>query len=329
MPVYIAFCVLCRAHSVGGSSAVFTGVCLAGVLLAVTSPVAHRFRFLLSSPCAAGMMLAGALTVTVMQTDNYFGIGAVGNTVKEMLTDYVSRGFHPNWRGILYGTIVMVVMITFPRKFKKASLYVRPAFLALLGTLVLNIFLNPTYMPSAIDEAGSPAAVSFPIFSGDFDFSAIPYGILCGAALWILLTYIRLCDEKYEKTDMLFAGAVNVILSVLPGAFYPAKKPKKYLPVIVAFCICAALSALMLIPLSSVGARMPVASCAVVLIVGAWQAVKWSKLKRAFSSPCNIAFFTVTVLLTLLTDVIIGTTVAALLSFVFTRLKGCEALPNE
>ena len=108
-------------------------------------------------------MLAGALTVTVMQTNDYFAIGGEGNMIRDMLASYVSKGFHPNWRGVLYGTITMVILITFPRKFKKASLTVRPAFLALVFTLLLNLWLNPSYMPTSIKEIArsAPAAAHF------------------------------------------------------------------------------------------------------------------------------------------------------------------------
>lgn len=329
MPVYVMFGILCNAHSRGGDTAVLIAVCLAGILLIGSSPFTEFFRSLVSSPCVAAVMLAGALTVTVMQTDNYFGIGAVGNTVREMLTDYVSRGFHPNWRGVLYGTIVMVVMITFPRKFKKASLFIRPAFLALIGTLVLNLFLNPSYTQTAIAEAGAPAAFKLSVFAGDFDFSAIPYGVLCGAAMWILLLYVRLCDSEAKRSDTVFSGIMNIAFSLVPGMFHPARKPKKYLDTAAAFCICAAIAAIMFIPFSTYTARMPVHSCAVVLIVGAWQAVNPKKLKAAFSSPAAVILFTLTLLASLLTNLAVGTLFAALVGAVYSKIKGCEALPNE
>ena len=59
--------------------------------------------------------------MTILQTNNYFGINATGVSAVDMLLSYRSFGFHANWRTVLYGTIVLVLMITYPRKFKKAS----------------------------------------------------------------------------------------------------------------------------------------------------------------------------------------------------------------
>ncbi len=47
-------------------------------------------------------------------------------------------------------------------------------------------------------------------------------------------------------------------------------------------------------------ARIPVHCCAVVLIVGAWQSVKWSEVKKAFSSTLNIFIFAVIIIFGLL-----------------------------
>ena len=116
---------------------------ISAILLLLFEILFFRFENLSEGAEYAGFMLASAFGVTALVTNDYFGIGAEGSTVVEMIKSYVSFGFHPNWRGILYGTIVMVLMITIPRKFKKISKFVCPALIALIVIYVMNIFLIP------------------------------------------------------------------------------------------------------------------------------------------------------------------------------------------
>ena len=116
MPLIISFLIL-------GLNPVrsFSASIICCVLIIISSFFTDKIKNLFTSPVLSGIMLAGALTVTVLFTTDYFGIGATGNSVAEMIKSYISLGFHPNWRGVLYGTIVLVIMVTFPRKFKKAD----------------------------------------------------------------------------------------------------------------------------------------------------------------------------------------------------------------
>ena len=70
----------------------------------------------------AGAIFGLAFSVTALLTTYYFGIGATGAYTFEILKNYRYLGFHPNWRGVFYGTITLFAMITYPRKFKKLSI---------------------------------------------------------------------------------------------------------------------------------------------------------------------------------------------------------------
>lgn len=327
MPVYMGFSTVSYAYAVGGTVACSAAVCFSGLLLAACAPFAEKLRRFISPACTAGLMLAGALTVTVMQTNDYFAIGGEGNMIRDMLASYVSKGFHPNWRGVLYGTITMVILITFPRKFKKASLTVRPAFLALVFTLLLNLWLNPSYMPTSIKEIGAigrPQLLTFDAI-GAAGSKALITGLICGAALWLQLLYLRLSDKDSERSDLVFGGVFNILISLLPGAFLPTKPVKKFKATAAALCFGAIMLALLFIPLAPYSARIPTASCAVVLIVGAWQSVKWGKLRAAFASPLTIVLFALSLLITLLTDIAVGTIVSAVIGAVFAGVKDSAA----
>lgn len=229
MPAFAAFLIIMFASNTFGFSAAFTILQIFGIILIFYFLVLKQSS-IPDNPVTAGLSLATALTVTVLLTTYYFGIGASGNNVKEMIASYLSLGFHPNWRGVLYGTIVMVIMITFPRKFKKFCEIVKAPFIAIIITLLLNLFLNPSDMPTAITEIGN-----FPL------------------------------------SDSISLGLLN---------------------------------------------RIPVHSLAVVMIVGAWESVKWGEIKKAFASPVSIICFILATVSTLYFGYIYGILISFVLYFI-------------
>ncbi len=287
MPVYSAVLIFELLFNIGGMLSCVIAAAVAAVLFAVSRSSEEKlFRFT-ANPAFSGLMLAGALTMTALKTNDYFGIGASGNTVVEMIKSYGSLGFHPNWRGILYGTIVMVIMITFPRKFKKASKTVSAAFIAVIFTLILNIFLIPDGAVKAIAEVGKTPLIPFELSEqlGMLSVKSVLFSVLCGAALWIL----HFETAENQKNDIRSCGVT--VISLAAAAM---------------FLLCFEL-------------RIPVASLAVVLIVGAWQSVQWSRLKKAFSSPLSFICFITVLIISLIFNLAAGAVTAAVLSLIFTR----------
>ena len=112
MSVYTSFLIAVFTFKSYGPGALSVAIISGGILLIISSFAYDKIKKLLCSSAVPSAMLATALCVTVLFTTDYFGIGAVGKTPREMIASYLSLGFHPNWRGVLYGTIVMVIMIT-------------------------------------------------------------------------------------------------------------------------------------------------------------------------------------------------------------------------
>jgi hypothetical protein len=108
----------------------------------------------------AWVTLVLALVATIILTNQYFGIGASGSTAIEMLKSYRSLGFHPHFRGLLYGTITLFAMITYPFKFRKLNKTLPSEFMTLLIPLILNLFLNPVKNLTTVNEISS-----LPIFT--------------------------------------------------------------------------------------------------------------------------------------------------------------------
>ncbi len=306
MPVYTAFIIL-----ISNADVVFPACLICLLLMILTAKHFNEIKNSFDSPAVSGILLGTALTATVLFTTDYFGIGATGETVTEMIKSYISLGFHPNWRGVLYGTIVMVIMITFPRKFKKFSKTVSAAFIGIVITLVLNFFLNPSYMPTAITEIGNDGFdlirdYLYKRFIPELNYLRI---ILCGVSLYINYFF---ASSEYNYYDNIVNNATSILIGLpLPYGFNRNKNtlPSRFLAsgiIIIFFAL-----------FSDYICRIPLHSCAVVIIVGAWQNVKWGELKKAFSGVIPVIMFIISVLSSLLFDLTIGVAISAVLSVIY------------
>lgn len=274
IPTLFNFLVLSFVFSSFGSIAATVSLLSAAIVLCFGHYISQKTNKIRNSSVISGLMLGTAIVMTVMQTTNYFGIGASGLTPREMIASYLSLGFHGNWRGVLYGTITMVILITFPRKFKTASKTISPLFISLAVSLGLNYFLNPPDMITAINEAG-PFTFEY---STNITLSGIVVSILLGIVTGLSDIYSMSCNN-YSTKEYLTTGIINIFLSPIM-CFVPKKIDKSIIQGIPAALILA----LFIIIFKDNLARIPVHSCAVILIVSAWENVKWKRVKNAFTS---------------------------------------------
>ena len=279
-----------------GAGCAGAAVLLGGAFTFLWTLLPRGARDSFSDPAVrAGFLPAAAFVTTALQTTHYFGIGAVGGTVREIIADYISLGFHPNWRGILYGTIALVLLITYPRKFKTLCKKISPAFAVLLIVLPLQLLLVPDAVHSPINEIGrlqlrEIAGGAF--LRGSFTPAAIP-AILCSALSLALLTAPALTDNRARQLS-----GLQLCTGFLGGVPCTADNGSRSR---LCACVCAVLSAaLYFVPGLH---RMPVHALAVILIVTAWQTVTWSDLRMAFSGARNILCFLCAALLPILAGV--------------------------
>ena len=329
MPIYLSFIIFGYVTYAYELGIAITASIICGILLMISSCFYEKAKSLISSPAVSGVMLATALTATVLFTTDYFGIGATGNTVREMIASYISLGFHPNWRGVLYGTVVMVIMITFPRKFKKFSKIISASFIALAVTLILNLFLNPSFMPSAINELPAakpsdliasfiPGVKILSLMSCFSSIKSVLTAVASGVALFIASFYALVSNGTPDKKDFIASGIANGISGGLFYAPLPYGINKRnYLPRVTAAIIVVVLAVLG----GDLLARIPLHSCAVVIIVGAWKSVKWGEIKKAFSGLLPVIVFTVSVISCLTLDLIYGVIISALASMLLSLKK--------
>ncbi len=282
-----------------GTAAAGAAIALSGIFAFVLS----RFikKGLLLSEVKIAFIVAGAFCTTALQTTNYFGIGAVGADTVEIIKDYISLGFHGNWRGVLYGTVVLVIMVTYPRKFKNFSKKVPASFLSVAVTLIMNLFLNPDREFTAIDEIGY---MSFVPFSGSaflkdgFDVRCIPLVLCTAFAIALTVTEFSEDREKLPRKNLV-VSAVNTaggFMGAVPVYSVSSKKRN-----VAENLACAVFTMLFFFLCPSVFSRIPLHSLAVILIVGAWQSVDWHGISTVFGKgKKSVLIFTVSLFVTVI-----------------------------
>ena len=265
-----------------GTGFAFLAMLIGGLLFLIVHLVLQKnnIKIELTDAAKAGLALGAAFLATVILTKDYFGIAASGNTAIEMLKSYRSNGFHANWRGVLYGTITLVIMITWPRKFRTFKKYLPAPFMALLIPLVFNMLLNREAYRTPVYETGEYAIADLSVL---FNFSANEH------PWWMLaLTGIGFCVCLFAvnaffgttKEDSTGFAVGNVLVSpfCLPMRSYEFGKTG-LVGGLVGAATVVALSCVF--PLVS---RMPTHSLAVVLITLGWQSVPWGLIAKSFKS---------------------------------------------
>ena len=279
-----------------GAGAAGAAVLLGGLFTFLLSLLPRSARERMTHPAVrTGFLLAAAFVTTALQTTNYFGIGAVGGTVREIIADYISMGFHPNWRGILYGTIAMVLLITYPRKYKTLCKKIAPAFVVLLIVFPLHLLLVPHAAGSPITEIGKPdfsVAADGMFLRGAFPAGAVPL-ILCAALSLAFLTDPALSVARTQQLSCvrMCAGFFGGIPCDTDG------QPRGALSALTSAAVTAALY---LLPGLS---RFPVHALAVILIVTAWQSVPWGDVRKSFAHVRSALLFFAALLLSVLAGV--------------------------
>ncbi len=227
----------------------------------------------------AWITLILALVATVILTNHYFGIGASGSTAIEMLKSYRSLGFHPHFRGLLYGTITLFAMITYPFKFRKLNKKLPAEFMTLLIPLVLNLFLNPEKELTTINEID---ALSF-----NYHTYAMPFGtsttfekeniipIILGCLYFGFLIFLR--SSKKSTTRNALINMANGALSFLPARQFEITDYS-----LISALVTIVVSGAVIFLFPNALARIPMHCVGALLIVSAWQQVPYKNLSLLF-----------------------------------------------
>lgn len=247
-------------------------VCIAGgaiIYLILSKNIKRNSRV---NSIIAWVTLILAIVATVILTNHYFGIGASGSTAIEMLKSYRSLGFHPHFRGLLYGTITLFAMITYPFKFKKLNKILPAEFMTLLIPFVLNLILNPKKELTTVNEINT-FNIPFVFPKAFEELNITP--IILGCLYFTFVLFLRSGENDNIRNTVI--NAINGNLSFLPVRQFDITSYSA-VSAIITIVVCGVVifvfpDALSRIPLHCVGA---------LLIVSAWQQVPYKNLSLLF-----------------------------------------------
>lgn len=247
-------------------------ICIVGgvimyYLLSKTIKRNHRINSVI-----AWATLILALIATVILTNQYFGIGASGGTAIEMLKSYRSLGFHPHFRGLLYGTITLFAMITYPFKFRKLNKKLPAEFMTLLIPFILNLFLNPERELTTVNEIDTfKIPFDFPkVFE---DANIVP--IILGCFYFGFILFLRSSEKNVSRNVL--TNMANGIISSLPARQFDITS---YSLISAVVTIIVSSTTIFLFP--NILARIPMHCVGALLIVSAWQQVPYKNLTLLF-----------------------------------------------
>ncbi len=252
-----------------------------------------------------GGALGLAIGVTVMLTNVYFGIGSFGGTVFEMLKNYRYLGFHPNFRGLLFGTITLFTMITYPFKFRKLNKYLPAEFITVLVPFLINLLLNPDPLTTTTNEyvfASAKVALTA-------DFSNTPQLTdVLGASLALGLIFYGFSGTR----DKLFP-ATNITTGALSGNVVGTYPIRGYSKISAATVIIT--SSVVIFCCSSLISRLPLPCVGSMLIVSAWQHVPFRGISSTAKEKSVIKIFTLVICA--VSFIVFSTPVATMICAVF------------
>ena len=227
----------------------------------------------------AWITLMLALIATVILTNIYFGIGASGSTAIEMLKSYRSLGFHPHFRGLLYGTITLFAMITYPFKFRKLNKTLPAEFMTLLVPLILNLFLNPDREFTTVNEieffSNNKLLSLIPfVFSGKVE-TITPSTLIIGSVFLGFVLYLR--SSKENTMTNTISNLTSSHFSFLPVRQFDITSYS-----LVSAIVTILVSGAVIILCPNILARIPMHCVGALLIVSAWQQVPYKNLALLF-----------------------------------------------
>ena len=323
-----------------------SGVLMAGFLSGIILIVAALCKVgklvsYLPSPVITGFTSGIAIIIALGQIDNFFGTKSVGeNAIQKIISYFNGEGsFTPNWWAVMFGAMVMVIMIVYPKKWNGV---VPSSLVGIIVALVVNMIVFPEGVVAEVGDIPRSLVTKDSLIVNGFDFSNITQLIMPAVSVAALgMIESLLCGAsagkmKGERLDaqreLIAQGIGNMVIPLLGGVPATAaiartsvaiKSGGQTRLVSIVHSIVLILSMFLL---GGVMSRIPLAALAGVLMVTAFRMNEWHAIKSIFGKKfkSSILQYLITMIATVVFDltvaIVIGV-VAAMLVFI---IKSCE-----
>lgn len=318
------------AGFISGAILIIAAVCRVGKLVSY-----------LPAPVITGFTSGIAIIIALGQIDNFFGTHSVGENQIAKIGSYFSGtgNFNPNWWAVMFGGLVVLIMIVYPKKWNAV---VPSSLVGIIVALIVNMVLFEQGTVAEVGAIPSSLVTDDSIIRKGFDFANITNlimpamsiaalgmieSLLCGASAG------KMKGERLDASRELIAqGIGNMVIPLLGGVPATAaiartsvaiKSGGQTRLVSVFHSVVLILSMFLL---GGVMSRIPMAALAGVLMVTAFRMNDWAAIKSIFKKKfkSSILQYVLTMVSTVVFDLTVAIVIGVVAAMIVFVVKSSE-----
>ena len=318
------------AGFISGAILIIAAVCRVGKLVSY-----------LPAPVITGFTSGIAIIIALGQIDNFFGTHSVGENQIAKIGSYFSGtgNFNPNWWAVMFGGLVVLIMIVYPKKWNAV---VPSSLVGIIVALIANMVFFEQGTVAEVGAIPSSLVTDDSIIRKGFDFANITNlimpavsiaalgmieSLLCGASAG------KMKGERLDASRELIAqGIGNMVIPLLGGVPATAaiartsvaiKSGGQTRLVSVFHSVVLILSMFLL---GGVMSRIPMAALAGVLMVTAFRMNDWAAIKSIFKKKfkSSILQYVLTMVSTVVFDLTVAIVIGVVAAMIVFVVKSSE-----
>ena len=318
------------AGFISGAILIIAAVCRVGKLVSY-----------LPAPVITGFTSGIAIIIALGQIDNFFGTHSVGENQIAKIGSYFSGtgNFNPNWWAVMFGGLVVLIMIVYPKKWNAV---VPSSLVGIIVALIVNMVFFEQGTVAEVGAIPSSLVTDDSIIRKGFDFANITNlimpavsiaalgmieSLLCGASAG------KMKGERLDASRELIAqGIGNMVIPLLGGVPATAaiartsvaiKSGGQTRLVSVFHSVVLILSMFLL---GGVLSRIPMAALAGVLMVTAFRMNDWAAIKSIFKKKfkSSILQYVLTMVSTVVFDLTVAIVIGVVAAMIVFVVKSSE-----
>lgn len=313
-----------------GMSGVFEATLMAGILLVIAG-IFHlgRLTAFIPMPVITGFTSGISVIIALGQLDHFFGVSSEGGSAVEKVISYFASGFSPDWITVLIGTLVILFMVFYPKKWNNI---VPASLLAIILATAASVFFSldvetvgaiPTtlLLEDRLTFSGLRLSEMRNLFIPAVSIATLGMveSLLCGASAG-RMTGVPLDNDR----ELVAQGIGNILVPFFGGIPATAAIARTSVAIKsgaktrVAGLVHAVGLLISMLLLAPVMARIPLSALAGVLMVTAWRMNEWDTIRYLFSRKFKGAIlkFSVTMLATVLFDLTVAIVIGVVIAFI-------------
>lgn len=325
-----------------GITGVLTAGFLSGAILIIAAVCrVGKLVSYLPAPVITGFTSGIAIIIALGQIDNFFGTHSVGENQIAKIGSYFSGtgNFNPNWWAVMFGGLVVLIMIVYPKKWNAV---VPSSLVGIIVALIVNMVFFEQGTVAEVGAIPSSLVTDDSIIRKGFDFANITNlimpavsiaalgmieSLLCGASAG------KMKGERLDASRELIAqGIGNMVIPLLGGVPATAaiartsvaiKSGGQTRLVSVFHSVVLILSMFLL---GGVMSRIPMAALAGVLMVTAFRMNDWAAIKSIFKKKfkSSILQYVLTMVSTVVFDLTVAIVIGVVAAMIVFVVKSSE-----